>query len=258
MFYYLQYLQKVHDSLSFMRLFDSVTFRTGWAAITALAISFFFGKRMIALLKKFQIGQQIREEGRRSHGSKRETPTMGGILIVTSVVISTLLWSNLAVAYVWIAVCTTLAYAGIGFADDYLEVKRGQNLGLTGRQKLVLQFAPAFLFGLALKFVTGSTTTFSVVFLLMFSIVLVGSSKAVTLTERLDGLAVSVTIVFAAALTAFTFLSAHQRLAEYFGLAPNPGTVELIIFCAALTGASLGLPLFQRPGRGLHMTYSKV
>jgi phospho-N-acetylmuramoyl-pentapeptide-transferase len=261
MFYYLQYLQKVHDSLSFMRLFDQVTFRTAWAAITALAISLFFGKRMIALLKQFQIGQQIREEGPRSHESKRGTPTMGGILIVTSVVISTLLWSNLAVAYVWIAVCTTLAYAGIGFADDYLKVKRRHNLGLTGRQKLVLQFAAAFLFGLALKFLTTYTTTLSVpfvktfvpeiywpIYLLMFSpIVLVGFSNAVNLTDGLDGLAISVTMVTAAALTGFTYVSGHLKFAEYLDLAHNPGVAELTIFCGALTGASLGFLWFNAP-----------
>src|SRR5438034_1199961 len=98
MFYYLKFFETTHDSLSFMRVFGFVTFRTAWAAITALVISLMFGSRMIAMLKEFQIGQQIREEGPRSHQSKRGTPTMGGTLIILSIVISTLLWSNLAVA----------------------------------------------------------------------------------------------------------------------------------------------------------------
>src|SRR5256714_7844564 len=135
MFYYLKLLQGMHDSLSFLRIFGFVTFRTAWAAITALVISLMFGPRMIAMLKQFQIGQQIREEGPRTHQSKRGTPTMGGVLILVSVAVSTLLWSDLSVAFVWIAVVTMLAYGVIGFADDYLKVKRRHNLGLTGRQK---------------------------------------------------------------------------------------------------------------------------
>ena len=118
MFYYLRLFQKVHDSLSFLRLFEQVTFRAAWAAITALVISLMFGPRMIRLLREFQIGQQIREEGPRTHQSKRGTPTMGGVLILLSVAISTLLWSDLSVTFVWIAVVTTLAYGAIGFADD--------------------------------------------------------------------------------------------------------------------------------------------
>src|SRR5215467_1662936 len=102
MFYYLKLFQDVHSSLSFLRVFDQVTFRTAWAAITALVISLMFGSRMITMLKQFQIGQQIREEGPRSHESKRGTPTMGGVLIILSIVTSTLLWANLSVGYIWI------------------------------------------------------------------------------------------------------------------------------------------------------------
>src|ERR1044072_4964064 len=143
MFYYLSLLRDVHESLSFLRVFDQVTFRTAWAAITALVISLIFGSKMIKMLRQFQIGQQIREEGPRSHESKRGTPTMGGVVIILSAALSTLLWSTRSVAYVWSAVAATLAYAAIGFADDYLKIKRRHNLGLTGRQKLVLQFAAA-------------------------------------------------------------------------------------------------------------------
>src|SRR6185503_4137 len=147
MFYYLRLLQSI-DALSFLRVFSQVTFRAAWAAITALAISLIFGPRMIRLLKEFQIGQQIREEGPRTHEAKRGTPTMGGVLVLLSVAISTLLWSDLSVAYVWIAVVTTLLFGAIGFADDYLKIKRRHNLGLKARQKLVLQFMVALVFGL--------------------------------------------------------------------------------------------------------------
>lgn len=261
MFYYLRLLQDVHDSLGFTRVFSQVTFRTAWAAITALAISLLFGPRMIALLKEFQVGQQIREEGPRTHQSKRGTPTMGGVLILLAVVISTLLWSDLSVAYVWIAVFATLAYGSIGFADDYLKVKRRHNLGLTGKQKLAFQFLAAFAFGLALRYLTTYNTRLSVpfiksfnpeiwwpVYLLVFApLAVVGFSNAVNLTDGLDGLAISVTMVTAAALTGFTYVSGHLRFAEYLGLEHNPGIHELTIFCAALTGASLGFLWFNAP-----------
>jgi phospho-N-acetylmuramoyl-pentapeptide-transferase len=183
------------------------------------------------------------------------------VLILLSVAISTLLWSDLSVAYAWIAVGATLAYGAIGFWDDYLKVKRRHNLGLTGRQKLALQFIAAFGFGLALKYFTTYSTQLSVPFfksfepeipwplyLLVFApIVVVGFSNAVNLTDGLDGLAISVTVVTAAALTGFTYVSGHARLAEYLGLAHNPGVSELTIFCAALTGASLGFLWFNAP-----------
>jgi phospho-N-acetylmuramoyl-pentapeptide-transferase len=260
MFYYLRLLQN-YDPLSFLRVFEYVSFRTAWAAITALGISLVFGPRMIALLKQFQIGQQIREEGPRTHQSKRGTPTMGGVLILLSVVVSTLLWSDLSVAFVWIAVITTVAYGAIGFADDYLKVKRRHNLGLTGKQKLVLQFIGAFAFGLALRYLTTYNTRLSVpfvksfnpqiwwpIYLLAFApLVVVGFSNAVNLTDGLDGLAISVTMVTSAALTGFTYVSGHARFAEYIGLEHNPGIHELTIFCAALTGASLGFLWFNAP-----------
>ncbi len=260
MFYYLRLLQN-HDDLSFLRVFEYVSFRTAWAAITALAISLIFGPRMIKLLKEFQIGQQIREEGPRTHEAKRGTPTMGGVLILLAVVISTLLWSDLSVAYVWIAVVATLLYGAIGFVDDYLKVKRRHNLGLTGRQKLLLQFIVAIAFGLALNYLTTYNTRLSVpffkafnpevlwpIYLLAFApLVVVGFSNAVNLTDGLDGLAISVTMVTSAALTGFTYVSGHARFADYLGLEHNPGIHELTVFCAALTGASLGFLWFNAP-----------
>jgi phospho-N-acetylmuramoyl-pentapeptide-transferase len=260
-FYYLNLFKDVHSSLSFLRVFEYVTFRTAFAAITALTISLLFGRRMINLLKDFQIHQQIREEGPRSHESKRGTPTMGGVLIILSVVISTLLWSHLSVVYVWIAVGATLAFGGIGFADDFLKIKRRHNLGLTGKQKLFFQFAAAIGVGLALRYFTGYDTTLSLpffktltpiiwwpVYLVAFApIVIVGFSNAVNLTDGLDGLAISVTMVVAAALTGFTYITGHKQFAEYLGLEFNNQVHELTIFCAALTGASLGFLWFNAP-----------
>ncbi|MCI0489439.1 MAG: phospho-N-acetylmuramoyl-pentapeptide-transferase [Blastocatellia bacterium] len=261
MLYYLRLFQDVHDSLSFLRLFDQVTFRTAWAAITALVISLFLGPRMIRTLKKFQIGQQIREEGPRTHQSKSGTPTMGGVLIIMAVSVSTLLWSDLAVAYVWIAVGAMLMFGAIGFTDDYLKIKRRHNLGLTGKQKLALQFASALAIGLALKYLTTYSTKLSVpfvktfnpeiwwpIYLLIFApIVVVGFSNAVNLTDGLDGLAISVTTVTAAALTGFTYVTGHAIFAGYLGLEHNAAVSELTIFCGALTGASLGFLWFNAP-----------
>src|SRR5438128_9963893 len=118
MFYYLRLFQNVHDSLSFLRVFDYVSFRTAWAAITALAISLLFGPRMIRLLRQFQIEQYIREEGPRWHQTKRRTPTRGCVLILVAGAISALMWSDVSVACLWIAVLTPLAYGAFGFADD--------------------------------------------------------------------------------------------------------------------------------------------
>lgn len=261
MFYYLKYFQHVHDSLSFLRVFEYVTFRTAWAAITAMMISLLFGSKVIRLLKQLQIGQQIRQEGPRAHLSKSGTPTMGGTLIIASIVISALLWSDLSVGYVWIAIGSILAFGAIGFADDYMKIKRRQNLGLTGKQKLALQFAAAIMVTLSLKAFTSYNTRLSVpffkafnpeiwwpIYLLVFApIVIVGCSNAVNLTDGLDGLAISVTMVVAGALTGFTYVTGHKVFAGYLGLAYNPEIHELTIFCAALVGASLGFLWFNAP-----------
>lgn len=267
MFYYLRLFQEVHDSLSFLRLFEFVTFRSAWAAITALLISLVFGPRMIRLLKEFQIGQQIREEGPRTHLSKSGTPTMGGVLVIIAIVISTLMWSDLSTGYVWVAVAATLAFGGIGFLDDYAKIRRRHSLGLTGKQKLALQFAAAWVIMLSLKFLTGYQTRLSVpfvktfqpeiwwpVYLLAFApLVVVFCSNAVNLTDGLDGLAISVTMVTAAALTGFTYVTGHSVFANYLGLAFNSEIHELTIFCSALTGASLGFLWFNAPPADVFM-----
>jgi len=261
LFYYLRLLQNVHESLSFLRIFQQVTWRSAWAAITALLISLVLGPKMIRKLKQFQIGQQIREEGPSAHQSKRGTPTMGGVLIVFAVTAATILWADLSISYVWIAVFSILAYGAIGFADDYLKVKRRHNLGLTGKQKLALQFLAAMIMTLALKYLASYSTRLSVpfvktftpeiwwpIYLLIFApLVLVGTSNAVNLTDGLDGLAISVTVVTSGALTAFVYVSGHSQLAVYLGLAHNPEIHELTIFCAALVGASLGFLWFNAP-----------
>jgi len=133
-----------------LNVFQYVTFRTAYASVTALLMSLFFGRTLINGLKKWNIGQQIREEGPQGHIAKRDTPTMGGLLIIASVIISTLLWSKLSGLYVWLTILATLAFGAVGFVDDYLKLVKRRSLGLTGRQKLLFQLIIALLVWLAL------------------------------------------------------------------------------------------------------------
>lgn len=256
-----------------LNVFQYVTFRTAWAAITALLMSLLFGRQVIGRLKSWNIGQQIREEGPQAHIAKRDTPTMGGLLVIASVVISTLLWARLSSFYVWVIVFATLAFGAVGFADDYLKLVRRRSLGLTGRQKLVLQLVIAVGIWLALYistqyFATKYSWNISIPFfketadpnpatsisyigpwlyLVLIIIVLLGSTNAVNLTDGLDGLAISVTFIAMSALTAFTYLSSDARWAAYLDLTHRPQAAELTVFCGALAGASLGFLWFNAP-----------
>jgi phospho-N-acetylmuramoyl-pentapeptide-transferase len=251
-----------------LNVFQYVTFRTAYASITALLISLLFGRRVIRRLYQLKIGQQIREEGPRTHLSKRDTPTMGGILIIGSVVISTLLWARLSSVYVWIALAATTLFAAVGFWDDYLKVAKKQSRGLTGRQKLLAQLVIAVGVWAALYFFTDYSWNLSVPFikatadpnratsvswigaipyLFFIILVLLGSSNAVNLTDGLDGLAIGVTFIVMAALTAFTYVTGDARFSGYLGLTHLPAVGELTVFCGAMTGASLGFLWYNAP-----------
>src|SRR3989440_4765316 len=221
-----------------LNVFQYVTFRTAYASVTALLISLLFGRRFINALKRWNIGQQIREEGPREHIAKRDTPTMGGLLIIASVVISTLLWARLSGLSVWIFIFAPLAFGGMGFADDYLKLVKQRSLGLTGRQKLALQliialgvwlalymstryFATKYSWNVSIPFFkqtaepNGISTIGPYLYLGLVVIVLLGSTNAVNLTDGLDGLAISVTFIAMGALTVFTYLSSDARWAAY-------------------------------------------
>jgi phospho-N-acetylmuramoyl-pentapeptide-transferase len=253
-----------------LNVFQYVTFRTAYASVTALLFSLLFGGRLIRALRRWNIGQQIREEGPQAHMAKRGTPTMGGVLIVGSVVISTLLWARLSSVYVWIVVMTTLLFGAIGFMDDYAKMARQRSLGLTGRQKLLGQFLIAVgvwvvLFILTLWFASDYSWNFSIPFLkatadpngisyigpylylVLIVVVLLGSSNAVNLTDGLDGLAISVTFIAMTALTAFTYFSSDARWAKYLELTHRPEAAELTVFCGAMAGASLGFLWYNAP-----------
>lgn len=251
-----------------LNVFRYVTFRTACAALTALIISLVFGNRLIALLQRLRFGQQIREEGLQAHSAKRETPTMGGILIIGSVTISTLAWARLSNFYVWLTLITTLLFAAIGLLDDYTKIAKQRSLGLTGGQKLLGQFLIAVGFWAALYFFTDYSWNLSLPFfkatsdpnpltgvsyitpylyLPFIALILVFTSNAVNLTDGLDGLAIGVTFVATATLTAFTYVTGDARFAGYLGLAHRPEVAELTIFCGALAGASLGFLWFNAP-----------
>ncbi|MDE3135783.1 MAG: phospho-N-acetylmuramoyl-pentapeptide-transferase [Acidobacteriota bacterium] len=268
LFYLFYYL--LHPYWSPLNVFRYITVRTALASLTALFLSMVLGPWVIRRLRMMQIGQYIREEGPKSHQTKAGTPTMGGVLIVTAIIVPTLLWADLRNGYVWIALISTLCFAAIGFTDDYRKVVRKHNLGLTGRTKLVLQTLTAL--GVAIALVSlkaaGQYSTELIVpffkrihpdlviqsvahqphlwflaylpFLAFVALVVVGSSNAVNLTDGLDGLAIGCVVIAAAALTALTYVTSHARFAEYLDIQKLPLVGELTIFCGSLAGAALG------------------
>ncbi len=252
------------------RLFGYVTFRTAFASLAALLISVVLGPWLINRLREFQIGQHIREDGPKSHHAKSGTPTMGGVLILVSIVAPTLLFANLRNPYIWVALFGLLAFGAIGFYDDFLKTRRRRNLGLTARRKFALQGLAALMVGWLLlllharglystsmnvPFFKGfrpdllvdswlqSAYTYPLAFAFFFlflALVLVGSANAVNLTDGLDGLAIGLMIIASGAMTVLTYTSGHRDFALYLDLARLPGASELTIFCGAMTGASLG------------------
>jgi phospho-N-acetylmuramoyl-pentapeptide-transferase len=253
-----------------LNVFQYVTFRTAYASITALMLSLLFGGKVIRTLKSWNVGQQIREEGPQGHMAKRGTPTMGGVLIVGSVVISTLLWAKLSHVYVWTVVIATLLFGAIGFADDYYKMARRQSLGLTGKQKLLGQlviaigvwavlyvltkyFASDYSWNVSIPFIKATANPSGISFigpflyLVFIVIVLLGFSNGVNLTDGLDGLAISVTFIAMTALTALTYLSSDKRWATYLELTHRPEAAELTVFCGAMAGASLGFLWYNAP-----------
>jgi phospho-N-acetylmuramoyl-pentapeptide-transferase len=253
-----------------LNVFQYVTFRTAYASITALLLSLVFGGRLIRALKAWNVGQQIREEGPQGHKAKHGTPTMGGVLIIGSVVISTLLWAKPSSVYVWTVVIATLLFGGIGFADDYYKVAKQRSLGLTGKQKLLGQlvvalavwtvlfiltkyFASDYSWNVSIPFIKATANPNGIsyigpyLYLVFIVVVLLGFSNGVNLTDGLDGLAISVTFIAMTALTALTYLSSDKRWATYLELTHRPEAAELTVFCGAMAGASLGFLWYNAP-----------
>jgi phospho-N-acetylmuramoyl-pentapeptide-transferase len=258
MFYHLLY--PLRDTIGAFNVFQYITFRTAMATLTALLVSLLLGPGMIRRLRQFQIGQEIREEGPSSHQSKKGTPTMGGLLIITAVVLPTLLWANLRNPFVWIPIAAILLFGAIGFADDYLKVARRRNLGLRARSKFALQALVALGLGLYLYFLAQQghfDTTLSFPFFKTFNpdlgwsypllvlLVVTGSANAVNLTDGLDGLAIGSLLIVWAALSALTYAAGHALVSEYLAIPNVKGVGELTVFCGAVVGASLGFLWFN-------------
>ena len=269
MFYWL-FFEKLFHVYSPLRVFQYSTFRTGMASLTALALSLALGPWMIARLRKFQIGQHIREDGPQSHQKKKGTPTMGGLLIILSIVVPTLLWANLSFPSIWVALVGLVSFGAVGFWDDFAKVKKARNLGLTAKRKFAAEVVAALIVGGMLLWMNTRglystsmnvpffknfkpdllvdpwlhnpwTYPFAFVFFFGFLVlVLVGATNSVNLTDGLDGLAIGLMIIAAGAMTALSYLSGHADFARYLELARTPGAAELTIFCGAMTGACLG------------------
>lgn len=247
--------RELHTTVPVLNVFRYITFRTAGASITALLLSLALGPWMIRRLRDFQIGQVIRQDGPQTHRAKAGTPTMGGLLIMSASVLPTLFWADLTNAYVWIAVIATTAFGAVGFADDYLKIVRRSHHGLWPRYKMLWQILIAIGVGLSLIYLgrIGLYNTRLVFpffkrlvpdigwgYVLFAMFVCVSWTNAVNLTDGLDGLAISVFGVAAAALTALTYVTGHRVLAEYLQLQHVPLAGELTIFCGSLVGASLG------------------
>src|SRR3954452_3118038 len=248
-----------------LNVIQYVTFRTALSAITALLISLLFGGKVIKKLADLRFGQEIREEGPASHQEKRGTPTMGGVLIIGSVFISTILWARPDNLYLWIALGATMLFAAVGFADDWTKIVKKRSLGLTGKQKLIGQLITALLvWGVLLAWgnypwnwsipffkttadPTGITYVGAGIYLVFIAFVLLGSSNAVNLTDGLDGLAISVTFIAMSALSGLTYLASDARWSERLDLTHNPASAELTVFCGAMVGASLGFLWYNCP-----------
>ena len=269
MLYWLLY-EKLFPFVHPFRIFRYLTFRTAFASGTALLIALLIGPWVIGKLREFQIGQFIRDDGPQSHLKKSGTPTMGGVLIAIAILLPTVLWSDPANPFVWVAVFSTLAFGAIGFADDYIKVVQRRSLGLTARAKLFWQFvagASVAAFLVVLQqfklFSTQLTVPFIkswrpdlewhwlgsiphlgllafLPFVIFVTLFLALSSNAVNLTDGLDGLAIGCTIIAAAALAVLTYVSGHVVFADYLELQRMPMVGELTVFCGSMVGASIG------------------
>jgi phospho-N-acetylmuramoyl-pentapeptide-transferase len=243
-----------------LNVFRYITFRAAMAIVTALLLSWFLGPGFIRMLRRLSVGQNIREVGPQAHQVKAGTPTMGGLLILFSVLVPTLLWATLDDPYVWIVVGVAVGFGAIGFADDYLKVRRRRNLGLTARGKMLLQIAVAagvmaVLWALPAEYRFSPTLTFpfikrealylGLLYIPFAVVVLVGSSNAVNLTDGLDGLAIGATTVAAATYAVFTYVAGNRVFANYLQIPYVSGVGEVAVFCGALVGAGLGFLWFN-------------
>ena len=269
MLYYLLY-EVLRKYISPLNVFRYITVRTVYASLTAMFLALVFGPSLIRRLRELQIGQFIREEGPQEHKKKAGTPTMGGVLIVLSTAVPTLLWADLTNPFILLALFALFGFAVIGFIDDYAKVSKQRNLGLTAKRKIYFQVFVSLVVGVSLLVLTTHSAYSTqlmipflnrfrpdlvfhsfmhsphlwplafIPFLVFVGVVIVGSSNAVNLTDGLDGLAIGCTVIAAGALTVLTYVSSNFRWATYLDIQYIPKVGELTVFCGALVGASLG------------------
>jgi len=246
----------------FFNLFRYITFRTGGALITALMICFVFGPRIIRWLKSKQVhGQPIRTDGPETHITKAGTPTMGGVMILLAVGISTLLWADLSNIYVWLVLGVTMGFGFIGFYDDYLKLTKKNSKGLSARLRIVIEMAitaaAAIILTLALPSDVHTHLVFPVFKSLIFDLgilfipfamfVMMGSANAVNFTDGLDGLAIVPIMIAALSFGIIAYLVGNIKFSDYLQIHHVPGAGELAVFCGAMVGASLGFLWFNAP-----------
>ena len=255
MLYHLLY--PLHTTISALNVFRYITFRAIYASLTAFLICFILGPWIIRKLGEMQIGQYIQEDGPETHHKKAGTPTMGGALIISAIVVSTLLWANLTNFYVWILLLITVSFAAIGFIDDYLMQVKKRNKGLTVRGKFLLQMLFAIIAGILVCTQSDFDTRVTIPFFKNISpdlgwgyvifamLVIVGTSNAVNLTDGLDGLAIGPVIIAAVTYMIFAYVAGHIKFADYLQIHYVAASGETAIFCGALAGAGLGFLWFN-------------
>ncbi len=255
MIYYLLY--PLHTTFSFFNVFRYITFRTIIASITALLICLFLGQWMIQKLQEMQIGQQIRDDGPQSHLAKKGTPTMGGILIILAVVVSTLLWTNLSDVYVWMILLVTIGYGLIGFIDDYTKLAGKSSKGVSGKTRLTAEITIALFVSMILYIKPGFNSQVTIPFfktvlpnlgwgyVLLSTFIIVGAANAVNLTDGLDGLAIGPVVICFATYLLFAYFAGNVKVASYLQIVHVSGVGELTVFCGAIVGAGLGFLWFN-------------
>ena len=262
-------LRPLADQFILVNLVRYITFRAGAACITALIVSFLLGPMVIRWLKRLQgQGQPIREDGPARHLiEKKGTPTMGGLLILFALTISTVLWVDLRNGYVWAVLFVTLGYGALGFADDYLKVTKRNTKGVSGRTKLIVQAGVGLIAAIWLTWLArgpmGMSLTFPIFkdvalnlgygFPIFAMLVMMGASNAVNLTDGLDGLAIVPTIICAGVFALIAYLVGNRIFADYLQVHPVVGAGELTVFCSALIGAGMGFLWFNAPPAAVFM-----
>ena len=256
----LAFFQWLAQDIRVFNVFGYITLRTMLAALTALAISFIIGPMMIRKLTAYKIGQSVRDDGPQTHLVKAGTPTMGGALILMSIVLTTLLWADLSNRYIWVVLLTTLGFGVIGWIDDYRKVVYRNPRGLPAGAKFFWQsvIATAVAVYLALTAEIPAQTDMIVPFfkeiaiplgitgfIILTYFVIVGTSNAVNLTDGLDGLAIMPTVMISSALAVFAYVTGHIVFAKYLGIPYIPNAGELSVFCGAMTGAGLAFLWFN-------------